>query len=144
MKKQYVKLTKTDKAELEALLSKGKLPAITFKRASALLELDKNKNFIEVSKIFGVSLQTVSRWAKVYEAEGLSCLYDKKRSGRPVSINGEQRAKITALACSEAPEGHEKWTLRLLADKVVELGYCEHLSYVWAGEILKKTNLNRT
>lgn len=144
MKKNHVKLTASDKEQLEALLSKGSLPAMTFKRASALLELNRNKSFIELAKTFGVTIQTVSRWAKSYEADGLACLYDKPRSGRPVSIDGEQRAKITALACSEAPEGHTRWTLRMLADKAVELEHCEHLSHAWVGKILKKTNLSRT
>ncbi len=74
--------------------------------------------------------------------EALSYLSDKPRTGRPIVISGDERAKITALACSESPEGHARWTLRLLADKVVELGICEHLSYVHASEILKKTNCN--
>ena len=65
-------------------------------------------------------------------------LQDKPRSGRPVEIDGRQRAKITALACSKPPEGHSHWSLRLLADKVVELGYCEHLSRDYARVILKK------
>jgi putative transposase len=54
-------------------------------------------------------------------------------------IDGLQRAKITALACSEAPEGHSQWSLRLLADKIVELAYCEHISHSEVGIILKKT-----
>lgn len=65
-------------------------------------------------------------------------LYDKTRSGRPVEIDGLQRAKITALACSPAPDGRSRWTLRWLANKVVELDYCEHLSPAYVQEILKK------
>jgi hypothetical protein len=71
-------------------------------------------------------------------------LKDAPRSGRPVEISGKQRAKIPAWACSRPPEGHRHWSLRLLADKVVELGYVEHLSHEWASQILKKTNFNRT
>jgi hypothetical protein len=71
-------------------------------------------------------------------------LEDAHRSGRPIEIDGGQRAKITALACSDAPKGNSRWTLRLLADKAVELGYCEHLSHNHAGEILKKTKSSRT
>ena len=66
--------------------------------------------------------------------------FDKPRSGRPIEIDGEARAKVTALASSEPPEGHSQWGLRLLADKVVEVGYCEHLSHTHASTILKKTN----
>ena len=68
----------------------------------------------------------------------LSSLQDLE-AGRPLEIDGWQRAKITALACSQAPAGYERWTLRLLADKAVELGYCEHISHTEVSTILKKT-----
>ena len=71
-------------------------------------------------------------------------LHDKPRSGRPIEIDGGQRAKVTALACSDAPTGHSRWALRLLADKAVELGYCEHLSHTQVKTILKKTPSSRT
>jgi hypothetical protein len=71
---------------------------------------------------------------------GLRCLEDAPRSGRPVVISGEQRAQITALACSDAPEGHARWDLRLLADKIVELNICETISHTHVGNILKKTS----
>lgn len=74
----------------------------------------------------------------------LNYLSDKPRTGRPIVISGDERAKITALACSKAPEGHSNWTLRLLADKVIELGICQELSHTYVGEILKKTNYNPT
>jgi hypothetical protein len=67
-------------------------------------------------------------------------LQDKPRTGRPVEIDGKQRAQVTALACSEPPEGYARWSLRLLADKVVQLEYCEHISHTEVAEILKKTN----
>jgi hypothetical protein len=62
------------------------------------------------------------------------------RAGRPIEIDGTQRAKITALACSQAPTGHAKWGLRLLADKVIELGYCEKISHTQVRNILAKTS----
>jgi putative transposase len=110
----------------------------TFKRATALLELSRGKGFGEVAETLGVCYQSVSSWCQAYKQKGLLMLYDEPRSGRPIEIDGTQRAKITALACSDAPEGHARWSLRLLADKAVELGYCEHLSHNHAGEILKK------
>lgn len=64
--------------------------------------------------------------------------------GQPVRIDGKQRARIPALAGSTPPEGHDRWTLRLLVDKAVALGYCTSLSHTGAGKILKKTNSNRT
>ena len=92
-----------------------------------------------------VTPQTVYNIKRRYLAGGFeAALFDQPRSGRPVEISGIQRAKITALACSTPPEGRARWSLRLLADKVVELGYSEHLSHTQARKILKKTNSSRT
>jgi len=124
------------------LLKKGSLPAKTYKRAVALLELDRGRTFTEVATIVGVVIQTVSNWAKKYQETGLSFLTDKPRPGRPTIIDGVQRAKITALACSDPPEGYERWSLRLLADKAVALEYVEAISYGEVRRILKKTNSN--
>jgi transposase len=92
-----------------------------------------------------VTPQTVFNVKRRFLASGFeAALSDQPRSGRPPSIDGKQRAKITALACSKPPQGRARWTLRLLADKVVELGYCESLSHTQARRILKKTNSSRT
>jgi putative transposase len=138
MEKRHLKLRAKDKKELEALLSKGSLPVKVFKRATALLELDRGKSFGAVAETVGVCYQSVSSWCSAYKEAQLSMLWDAPRCGRPVEIDGEQRAKITALACSNPPEGYARWSLRLLADKAVELGYSEHLSHNEAGKILKK------
>ncbi len=82
---------------------------------------------------------------RCYLADGLdAALTDKSRSGRPTTIDGLARAKITALACSAAPPGHAHWTLRLLADKAVELDIVEHISHNAVKEILNKTRSSRT
>lgn len=138
MEKRHLQLSARDKAALEALLSKGSLPVKVFKRATALLELDRGKSFGAVAETVGVCYQSVSSWCSAYKEAQLSMLWDAPRSGRPVEIDGKQRAKITALACSNPPQGYARWSLRLLADKAVELGYCEHLSHNEAGKILKK------
>ena len=111
-----------------------------FKRATALLELDRGKTLQAVAATFGVDYNTVAAWRDNYKEQGLKCLEDAPRSGRPIEIDGLQRAKITALACSDAPEGHARWNLRLLADKVIELGYCKSISHTQVGAILKKTS----
>ena len=138
MEKRHIELNSTERDYLEKMLSQGNHPARTYQRAKALLSLDTGESLQAVSEQVGVSYVSVSKWRNAFQKERLSMLFDQQRPGRPIEIDGEQRAKITALACSQAPEGHSRWTLRLLADKVVELDYCEHLSYVWAGEILKK------
>lgn len=143
MKKKHLDLTDKNRVYLEGLIKSSSLKAKTFKRATTLLELDRGKSLGEISQTLRVSVASVARWRDRYRNEGLRMLYDKTRSGRPAQISGLARAKITALACSEPPIGHGQWTLRLLADKAVELGYCEHISHTYAGQILKKTNSSR-
>ncbi|MCH2177079.1 MAG: helix-turn-helix domain-containing protein [Lentisphaeria bacterium] len=140
MKKQHVRLTDEDKLLLEELRSKGNTTSKANNRALALIELNKGKSYKEVSKLVNKTQQTVSTWAKKYKKSRLDFLQDQPRSGRPIEIGAESRAKITALACSKPPEGRSQWSLRLLADRAVELNYCDHLSHNHAGDILKKTN----
>lgn len=138
MRKQHINLTEVDKTYLQKLLRKGSLTAKMFKRATALLEVNRAKPLAAVAESVGVSPQSIYNWCEAYNDQGLRMLKDEPRSGRPVKIDGAQRAKITALACSDAPKGRSRWSLRLLADRVVELGYCKHLSHNHAGKILKK------
>jgi putative transposase len=138
MKKQHITLTDEHRTYLEELTAKDTLRAQVYKRAIALLELDRGKTFSDVAQTTGVVIQTISIWAKKYQSSGLALLTDKSRPGRPVQVNGEQRAKITALACSEPPEGHGRWSLRLLADKAVELEYVPAISHTEVATILKK------
>jgi transposase len=93
----------------------------------------------------GLSLQTVFNIKRRYLAKGFDvALYDRPHSGKPPKIDGTARAKITALACSAAPTGHARWTLRLLADKAVEFGFCQSISHETVKEVLKKTDSNHT
>jgi putative transposase len=144
MKKPYIQLSPTDREYLEALISKGELKAKTYRRALSLLELDRGQTYSAVAKTVKSTIATVSTLAEQYQENGLQALYDRPRSGRPVKIDGEQRAKITALACSTPPEGHAEWSLRLLADKAVELDFCEQISHTHVRTILKKTKSSRT
>jgi transposase len=140
MKKQHVQLSQTDREYFEALISKGEQTAKAYRRALALLELDRGQTYSNVSRTLQVTIPTLSGWATKYLESGLRVLQDQPRSGRPIQIDGTQRAKVTALACSTPPEGYAQWSLRLLADKAVELDYCEHVSHTEVGQILKKTN----
>jgi transposase len=143
MKKHHLTLTDDDRRELETLLSKGNLKALTFKRATALLQLDRGKTFADVASTLSVTTKAVASWRKRYTTIGLKCLYDAPRSGRPTVFDGVQRAKITALATSDVPKGYARWSLRLLAEKAVESGICDDVSYTFVRDILKKTNLSR-
>jgi transposase len=104
----------------------------------------EGKTLPAIAEQLGVHRVTVAAWGKSYEQNGLECLKEKPRTGRPQMIDGMQRASITALACSEAPEGYSQWSLRLLADRIVEMGICEELSHTEVAKVLKKTNLSRT
>lgn len=143
MNKQHIQLNPNDQDFLLSVLAKGLLPARVFKRATALLQLHQGKTLSAVARTLHVTNFTVSRWRDSYNFDQLAFLQDKQRSGRPPLIDGSQRAKVTALACSSPPQGHARWTLRLLADTVVELGFCEHLSHTKTRHILKKMNSNR-
>lgn len=143
-KKEHVQLSEADQNYLEELLSKGKLAAKTYRRATALLELNRGYTYTKVSQTVGVTIQSLSTLANNYKENGLACLTDKPRSGRPKKILSVDEAAITALACSDPPEGYAKWSLRLLADHAVELIEADSISYGEVRRILKKTNSSLT
>ena len=145
MKKEHITLSETDGEQLSELISKGTQVARVMKRAMALLALDEGKTITETAKQVHASSVSVRKWRDRYKEGGLGlALYDLPRSGRPIEIDGLERAKVTALASSKPPEGYGSWSLRLLADKAVELEYCESISHTQVGHILKKTTSNRT
>jgi putative transposase len=141
---QPVKLTDNEIHSLTTMLSRGSTSSRTNSRARILKLLHRGQHPAAIATVLQVSKQTVFNVKRRYLTDGLqAALLDQPRSGRPVRIDGKQRAKVTALACSTPPSGHARWTLRLLADKAVELGYCDSLSHTKARSILKKTNSSR-
>lgn len=143
-KKRVLKLKEYERTYLQELSTKGNLNARVQRRIMGLLALDKGKRVQEVADLFEMSSPAIYNWVKKYKKEGLNFIEDKPRSGRPVGLSGAQRAKITALACSEPPAGYAKWSLRLLSDKVVELAIVEQISHTEIGRILKKMNCSLT
>lgn len=140
-KKLYeVKLSNEQRQALADLTSKGEVQVRVYKRACILRLADEGYKDADITERVGVSRTTVSRIRQRYTKEGLAAIAEKARPGRPSIFDGETRAKITALACSDAPEGRGRWDLRLLADKAVELGYVETISHMKIGQILKKTS----
>jgi|YNPBryunderm2012_1023409.scaffolds.fasta_scaffold01089_5 transposase len=142
MKTPHLTLTDHDRTTLTELLAKGTLAARTFKRATALLSLHAGDALTTIAERLGVHYTTVATWRDRYTTDGLTFLRDAPRSGRPVQFDGLQRAKITALATSTPPDGHSQWSLRLLADKAVEAEFCESISHMHVGRVLKKTTSN--
>lgn len=142
MKKEHLKLTETDHQYLTAISSKGQIKARVLRRAMALLQLNQGATLQKVAETLGIDDNTVALWRNKYLQDGLNFLTDLPRSGRPIVFDGEDRAKITALACSDTPDGRAKWSLQLLADKAVELELVETISPSKVRQMLKKTNLN--
>lgn len=140
MEKAHLTLTAAQAAHLTDLTSRGTTTVKAYRRATALLLLHQGHSYSAVSRQLGVRYTTVSDWATAFRDTGLAMLQDKPRSGRPVAITGPERAALTALACSPAPDGRSQWSLRLLAGKAVELGHCAQMSASSAHGILKKTS----
>ena len=138
MKKQHVKLSTENSNLLTEMLAKGSLKSRTCKRIISLLELNKGKTYGAVKETVHFSAVTLSKLTKRYKEKGLDCLYDAPRAGRPIRIGQKQENEITLLSCSDAPEGYSQWSLRLLADKIVELGYCDQISHTQVAAVLKK------
>lgn len=140
MKKEHVKLSTENRKLLNDLLKKGSLKAKTYKRITALLELDKGSTKAAVAKLVGFSYVVICNLVARYNKNDVSCIYDAARPGRPIGITQEQKDAITVLACTSAPEGYAQWSLSLLADKVVELDCIEKISRSSVNNILKKKN----
>jgi transposase len=141
----YLQLSSETEESLEALLKRGKLGVRTYRRIQILLDLRSCSPQFICDKL-GVSLATVYNVKNQYllDNDYKTAIYDAPRSGAPVQIQGKAKAKITALACSEAPLGHTTWTLRMLADKAVEMEIVESISRSSVHTILKKTKFNHT
>lgn len=144
MLKAHLTLTPTQATHLRELTTRGTVAVKVYRRALALLALHEGRSYSAVARQLHTKYDTVSKWAKRFVAQDVAGLTDASRSGRPLRITGEERAKLTALACAKAPEGHSQWSLRLLAGKAVELGYCRQLSAASAHAILKKTRFSPT
>lgn len=150
MKKYKVTLTEEERQELDALSSKGKHAAQTVLNALILLACDegkfqKKRSINEdIARVLNVSMKTIDRVKKRFVEEGLNMALTGKPSTRVYSrkADGDLEAHLVALSCSEPPEGHLRWTLRLLADKAVELNYVENISYETVRRTLKKTSLS--
>ena len=141
-----IKLTETERQELETLRDRGKGGAVRIKRAVALLLSNEGPHGPawtdeEIMPVTGMSRSTLGRLrARCCDVGPLGALERKPREkpAREIKITGEVEARITQLACSEAPAGHARWTLRLLADRLVEIGVIESISHSAVGLVLKK------
>jgi hypothetical protein len=146
-KHQYIKLSQVERAELEKMIRTGRQAVRQQTRARILLLSDRSqgnkRSGQEVAEAAMCSVSTVRRICGLYFEGGLPlALNDKGWPGAKPKLTGELEAKLTVLACSEPPPGQARWTLRLLANEMVELGYVQEISHVTVREWLKKTNLS--
>ena len=144
-----IKLTKTEVEELKAIINKGSHTSQTFRVAYILLNCDEGEysdkvTNEQISKVLKVGMRTIDRVKKKFIEEGFEASLERRISSRVYEkkSDGDVEAKLVSLCCSEPPKGYAKWSLRLLADKMVELNYVESISHVTVRSVLKKTNLN--
>lgn len=149
MKRYTIKLMKDEVEELMAIINKGSHSSHTFRTAYVLLNCDEGEyaekvTNEQISKVLKIGMRTIDRVKKRFVEEGLEGVLERRPSARiyEKKIDGEVEAKLVQLCCSEPPPGYAKWSLRLLADKMVELKYVDSISYVAVGNTLKKMNLS--
>tara|TARA_R110002074_G_scaffold325684_1_gene495985 strand:- start:317 stop:775 length:459 start_codon:yes stop_codon:yes gene_type:complete len=144
-----IKLSQEEVSELMAIINKGSHTTQKFRAAYILLNCDEgdysekvtNK---QISKVLKVGMRTIDRVKKKFVEEGFEAVLERRPSTRVYErkIDGDVEAKLVQLCCSEPPPGFAKWSLRLLAEKMIELEYVPSISHVCVGEVLKKTNLS--
>jgi len=149
MKRYRIQLSQEEVKELKVIINKGSHTSQTFRAAYILLNCDEcdyseKVTNEQISKVLKVGMRTIDRVKKKFIEEGFEKVLERRVSSRiyDVKIDGDVEAKLVKLCCSEPPSGFAKWSLRLLADKMVELKYIESISYVSVGNVLKKMNLS--
>lgn len=151
MSKNSIKLTKEQREALEEFTRSGTAPARQIQHAQVLLKIDSGEegpdwSDKQVKDAFGASSPTIWRIRQRFLAQGLSdALNRRPQPERPEKrkVDGEKEAQVIAVTCSQAPDGYKQWSMRLLADKLIELGYFEEISHVTVWKALKKMSSNR-
>jgi len=148
-KKYNIDLSNDERQQLRKIVKSGKSPARVILRANILLSSDingsKSLTVTETAEMFETTPTTVQNVRTAYAENGIdSALNRKQRMTPPVppKVVGELEAHIIALSCSQPPEGYSRWSVRLLADKCIELGYIDSISHMTISRTLKKTNLS--
>ena len=146
--KYVVTLSEEERAQLNEIVQKGKTQGYRIRHAQILLKLDeipenKDWTYNRIWESYKATPHTISKIAERFVCEGLAAaLGRKEQQNRCRKIDGEVEAHIVAIACSESPEGRERWTLQLIADELVKLGVVESISDTAISNTLKKTNLS--
>lgn len=150
-KKYHVTLTPAEREQLKEIIRKGKQAAAKIRRAHLLLAADEAEGGLkmtdeQIKRAYHVSLRTVERLRQRFVEEGFEVALVAKSTGGPqtIKIDGEVEAHVIALRLGPVPEGRNRWTMRLLAEKMVELDYVDRISYESVRQVLKKMNLSLT
>jgi transposase len=147
-----VTLTREERHELEFLTRPGKTESRKYIHARALLLCDAGENgpawnVADVAEALGITSRAIEILKKRFVEEGINAALERKPREKPpreIQFDGAFEARLISLACSDTPEGYNRWTVRLLADKAVELKFAPTVSHMTVQRILKKTNLNLT
>lgn len=149
MNRYTIKLLKDEVEELMTIVNKGSHSSHTFRTAYVLLNCDEGEfadkvTNEQISRVLKIGMRTIDRIKRRFIEEGLEGALERKPSSRiyEKKVDGDVEAKLIKLCCSEPPAGYAKWSLRLLADKMVELNYVESISHVAVRNTLKKMNLS--
>lgn len=149
MVRYHVKLTKSEVDELIQIINKGSHTTQTFRAAYVLLNCDEGEysqkvTNEQISNVLRIGMRTIDRIKNKFVEDGFEASLERRKTTRiyEPKIDGEMEAKLVSLCCSSPPAGFAKWSLRLLADKMVELKYVESISHVAVGNVLKKMNLS--
>ncbi len=149
MKKYIVELTSEEQKQLQQLVKKGTVPGYKIRHAQMLLKANQGNKGpswpdVQVAEVFASHVTTVERLRKRFIEQGLEAALERnKRNNYARKLDGDAEAHLIAIACSTPPAGRSEWSLRLLADRLVELSVVDSVSYMTVSRTLKKTNLSR-
>ena len=149
MKKYIVELTSEERKQLQQLIKKGKVAGYKIRHAQMLLKADQGCHGPswpdkQIAEVFAAHVTSVERLRKRFVEQGLDAALERnKRDNYTRKLDGDAEAHLIAIACSKPPAGRSEWSLRLLADRLVELSVVDSISYMTVSRTLKKTNLSR-
>ena len=145
-----VTLTDNERGQLHSIMSKGKHTSLQFRNACILLNCDESEqrqkaSNSQIAQILQVNTKSVERLKQRFVEEGFDACIERKPYPdiRETKTDGDFEAHLVAISCSKAPKGFTRWSLRMLADKMIELKYAETVSHETVRQVLKKTKLNR-
>jgi len=150
MVKYRIKLTADEVSELSSITKKGSHSTLSYRAALVLLNCDEGEHSLgksthkEISNVLKINERTIERIKQRFVEGGLECALERAESSRIYNkkVDGDLEAKIVQICCSDPPEGHARWTVRLVAEKVIELEYIDYISHVSVHNTLKKTKLS--